>query len=60
VPVATVIVEGLLARLDGCGRELCAVSVGRCAVPEGCCALEPHPAASTTTAIAVTPAVRMG
>ena len=31
----------------------------RCAVPEDRCALEPHPAASTTTAIAVTPAARM-
>jgi hypothetical protein len=29
------------------------------AVPDGLCALEPHPAASTTTAIAVTPAARM-
>jgi hypothetical protein len=36
-----------------------AVSDARCAVPEGRCALVPHPAASTTTAIAVTPAARM-
>ena len=37
---------------DGCMRVVCAV-------PEGRRALEPHPAASTTTAIAVTPAARM-
>jgi hypothetical protein len=31
-----------------------------CAVPEGRCALEPHPAANITTAIAVSPAGRIG
>jgi hypothetical protein len=31
-----------------------------CAVPESRWALDPHPAASTTTAIAVSPAARIG
>jgi hypothetical protein len=38
------------------GDRACVV----CAVPEGRCATEPHPAASTTTAIAVSPAARIG
>jgi hypothetical protein len=46
-------------RADGWARVVWALSERGCAVAEGRCALEPHPAASTTTAIAVTPAARM-
>jgi hypothetical protein len=45
--------------VDGWARVADTAPEGRCAVSEGRCALEPHPAASTTTAIAVTPAGRM-
>jgi hypothetical protein len=59
--VAVGVEEALLA--DDVAECVCvdfAAPEGDGAVPEGCCALEPHPATSTTTAIAVSPAARMG
>jgi hypothetical protein len=53
VPLVVVVAFAVAASVDELSRTCACVSLS------SCCVLEPHPATSTSTAIAVTPAARM-